>query len=174
MNTEKQLKNKKGGSVNLGQHQAQCTVCSHPERQEIEEEWISWHYADDVAARYGISRDAIYRHARALDLYSIRRKNIRRALEGIAERVSRTRMSGSEVLSAIKALVKINSEGQGAEHIESTDPTKLFKRMSPEERAAFAQDGSLPDWFSRAKGATPDESQEGEPESQVPEPERLQ
>jgi hypothetical protein len=46
--------------------------------------------------------------------------------------------------------------------------------MSKEEREAYARDGSLPDWFSRAIGATPSDGQEGEKESEVTETKRLQ
>jgi hypothetical protein len=46
--------------------------------------------------------------------------------------------------------------------------------MSKEEREAFARDGSLPDWFSRAIGATPGDGQEAEKDSQVTENQRVQ
>ena len=28
--------------VNLGKHAAECTICSHPERTEIEAQFVSW------------------------------------------------------------------------------------------------------------------------------------
>jgi hypothetical protein len=51
------------------------------------------------------------------------------------------------------------------EQAQGADFKKLLERMSPEEREAFARDGSLPEWFSIAKAATPSDGQEGEKES---------
>jgi len=175
VNEVKQVQDKEGGGVDIGRHQAQRTICSYSCRQEIDDLFVDWVSPDLIVKRFtNISRDSVYRHAHAFDLFTKRRKNIRMALEKIVERVDFTAMSGSVILSAIKAIEKLNSEGQGVENMQSTDSKKLFDRMSPGERAAFAEDGSLPDWFSRAKGETSDESQEGEREGQVPEPQRLQ
>ena len=69
---------------------------------------------------------------------------------------------------------RLSAIPQGDKHVQGTDPKKLFKRMSKEEREAYARDGSLPDWFSRAIGATPSDGQEGEKESEVTETKRLQ
>jgi hypothetical protein len=46
--------------------------------------------------------------------------------------------------------------------------------MSLEEREAFARDGSLPDWFSRAIGTAPGDGQGAEKGSEVNETQRLQ
>jgi hypothetical protein len=78
--------------------------------------------------------------------------------------VDHTSFSGSVILSAIKAYTKMNSAGQGVEHGQGTNVKKSFERMSKEEREVFARDGSLPEWFSIAIGATPSDGQEGEKE----------
>jgi hypothetical protein len=174
VNEETEVKAQQSGSVNLGRHQAQCTICSSPYRQQIEEEWISWRCTKNLAEIFGVSRDALYRHANALGLFSKRRENILMALEQIIERVDRTPMNGSDILAAIRVHVKINSGGEEAERMQSSDPEKLFKRMSEEERLAFAIDGSLPDWFSRTKAATPNDGQKSDKESEVTETKGLQ
>jgi len=173
MNDEKQVKDKEGG-VNLGRHQAQCSICLFPYRQQIEEEWINWqspHYFEQV---FKVSRDALYRHAHACDLFSKRQRNIRRALERIIETADYAQTTLSGVVSAINAYTKLNSGEQGVEPVQATDPKKLLERMSQEEREAFAKDGSLPDWFSNGEGAAPGDSQEGEKESEVTETKRAQ
>ena len=96
------------------------------------------------------------------------------ALEKIIERVDWTPTNGSVILSAIQAYVKLNSSGKGTEQAQGTNPKDLLERMSKEEREAFVRDSSLPDWFSRAKGATPSDGQEGEKGSQVTETTRVQ
>jgi hypothetical protein len=70
--------------------------------------------------------------------------------------------------------VKLNSLGQGTEQAQGTNLKKLLERMSKGEREAFARNGSLPEWISKAKGATPSDGQDGEKESQVTETKQLQ
>jgi len=50
----------------LGRHTRKCTVCNHPEREAIEEEFLRWRSPKDIADDYGFSDySSIYRHARA-------------------------------------------------------------------------------------------------------------
>ena len=174
VNDVKQVQDKEGGGVNLGRHQAQCSICLHPNCKEIEEYWIDWGHISHIECVYGVSRDAMYRHAHALGLFEKRRKNITRALEHIIENVEATSPSASAVVSAIKAYVKLNNSVQGTEQAQGPDPKKLLERMSQVERDAFAQDGSLPEWLSNATNATPGDGQEGGKESQITEANRLQ
>ena len=174
MNGIKQLTDQAGGSVNLGRHESQCTICSSPCRQAIEEAFIGWGSTELIGKKYDVSRDAQYRHAHALGLFGKRQRNIRMALEGIIERADFTPMNGSVIVSAIKAYAKINSVEQGVEQAQGTNPKELLERMSKEEREAFVRDGSLPEWFSVAIGATPGDGWEEEKESQVTETKGLQ
>jgi len=173
MDEMNQRKDEEGG-VNLGRHQAQCTICSSPYREQIEQEWTSWHSPQHFAELFDVSRDALYRHAHALDLFTKRRRNITMALEKIIERVDRIPMSGSQIVSAIQTYVKLNSSGKGTEQAQGTNPNELLERMSKMEREAFVRDGLLPDWFSSAKAATPSDSHEGEKESEAVENKGLQ
>jgi hypothetical protein len=43
-------------------HSSQCTVCKHPERWRIELARAAGASLDSIAAKYGVSRDAIHRH----------------------------------------------------------------------------------------------------------------
>jgi hypothetical protein len=175
VNHEKQVQDKEASGVNLGRHRAQCATCLSSYRQQIDELFIDWVSSDPIVKQYsGISRDSVYRHAHACDLFNKRKENIGMALGRIIERADCVSMAGSQVISAIQTYVKLNSLGQGTEQAQNTNPKQLFERMSKDEREAFVRDGSLPDWFSGAKGATPGESQEGGHESQVPEPQRPQ
>lgn len=148
-NDEKQIQDKEGVGVNLGRHQAQCTVCGHPQRQEIEEKWMDWGSAYRIEKQFGVSHDSIYRHAHALGLFSRREKNIKRALERIIERVDDTIINGSTIIAAISAYLKINSARQGTEQTQGTDI------KSQTEGEAFARDGSLPEGFFNAMPETP-------------------
>jgi hypothetical protein len=52
MTDKKQLTDEAGGSVNLGRHESQCTVCSSPYRQQIEAKWINWGSTYEIAEQY--------------------------------------------------------------------------------------------------------------------------
>ena len=176
MNDEKELKDKdkESGNVNLGRHQAQCSICLSSYRQQIDELFIDWVSPHLIVKQYSpISRNSLYRHAHACDLFSKRKKNIGMAIEKIIERVDIMPMTGSQVVAAIQAYVKLNSPGKGTGQAQGTNPKELFGRMSKAEREAFVRDGSLPDWFSNGTGAIPSNSQEAEKESPDPEPKRL-
>jgi hypothetical protein len=71
-------------------------------------------------------------------------------------------MTGSQVISAIQIYMKLNRLGQGTEQAQGPNAKELFERMSKEEREAFVRDGSLPDCFSGAIGATPSDGQDDE------------
>ena len=72
---------------NLGRHAAECKICSHPERGEIERDFINWRSPAAIAKEYKLgNRKIVYRHAHALDLFPKRQRNIRAALEKLIER----------------------------------------------------------------------------------------
>ena len=153
-------------AVSIGRHMSQCTICRSTERQAIEEKWIAWTSTTTLAAEYTkLSRDSIYRHMHAMNLFPKRQSNVLMALEQIIERVDQTPMNGSVVLSAIKLYFKVTGAGRVIEPAEGTDCNELFARMSKEEREAFLQRGSLPEWLTQTNGTTPTNGQEGPRES---------
>ncbi len=162
-----QPKGKEDGSLNLGRHQAQCTICMHPYRHEIEAEWIGWGDTRYIAEQYKVSRDAIYRHAHAFDLFSKRRANIRRVLEKIIERVDTTPMNGSNILSALKAYVQLDSVGQAAKQVPAESP-KVSSCSAPEP------DGTVSARISGVMGTTLGADQNEEKERQPTETKQLQ
>ena len=161
---DRQLREAEASRVSMGRHQSQCRICAHAEREQIEQEWINWGNTSLIAEKYGVSRDGIYRHAHALGLFGKRRGNFTVALEKIVERVDVTPTSSSAILSAIKILAKINREEQEGDPARGMDPKELFQRMSQEERLAFASDGSMPAWFTKA---TPGDTPKGDMASLV-------
>jgi hypothetical protein len=143
----------KASSVSLGRHEYHCTICTNPKRQEIEQEWIGWGNTSRIARDYGVSRDALYRHAHALGLFSKRQRNIRRALERIIEQAETVEVNASAVVAAVQAYAKINNSGQWIDRVQGTNMNELFERMTAQELEAYAQDCSLPEWFNSAVGA---------------------
>jgi hypothetical protein len=143
-----------GGDVSLGQHTYHCSVCAHPQRQEIEQEWIGWDNTCRIARQYHVSRDSVYRHAHALDLFSKRQRNVRKALERLIEQAETVEVNALAVVAAIQAYAKINNSGQWIDHVQGTNMNELLDGMTKDELEAYARDGSLPDWFATMVGAT--------------------
>jgi hypothetical protein len=147
--------------VNLGRHMAQCSICSHPKRAEIETGFENWESPATLAAEHGLAdRASIYRHAHALNLFEKRKRNVRAALERIIEKSGEVEVTASAVVAAIQAYAKINAQGQWVERSEYVNLNELFERMSREELEAYARDGNLPAWFSQTVDATAFNNQE--------------
>ncbi len=68
-------------------HRRLCTICHHPEREAIEEAFLQWRNVRLIAGEFHASGGptAIYRHARALNLFKKRNLNLRSALELMIE-----------------------------------------------------------------------------------------
>jgi hypothetical protein len=140
--------------VNLGRHAAECKICAHDSCAEIEREFVNWGGANQIAKSYGISRDGVYRHAHALDLFRKRQRNIRAALEKIIEKAGEVDVNAAAVVSAVAAYAKINGRGEWIERAETLNLNDLFERMTAPELEAYAADGVLPSWFESTVGAT--------------------
>ncbi len=103
----------KGVSVPVSHHERLCLVCRNPLREAIEEEFIHWHSVRDIAENYQIHARAIYRHARAVNLYDKRHRNLRFALEHIIQRAQDVRVvTADSVIRAVHAFARINRDGQ--------------------------------------------------------------
>ena len=148
-------------TVNKGRHEHQCRVCLHPKRDEIEQAFVTWTSPAQIARKYSVSRDGLYRHAHALGLFEKRRRNIRSALERIIEKAGDVDATAAAVVAAVQAYSKINATGQWVERSEHVNLNELFDRMTVAELDAYAKNGALPDWFHVVTGATDTDSREG-------------
>src|SRR5580698_4437249 len=120
-------------AVSKGRHEYHCTICSHPEREQIEQAFVTWGSLIQIAKKYGVSRDSVYRHAHALSLLDKRGRNLHSALGRIIERASDVEVSATAVVSAIAAYAKINANGQWVERSETVNLNELFDRMTRDE-----------------------------------------
>ena len=164
-------------AINCSRHEAQCSICASPYRQEIEEAFINWRTPNAIADEYEINRYALYRHAHACDLFSKRRRNVIAALETIIERADCNSCTASAVVSAVQLHAKLireveeKAKGKAA---QSPNLVELLGQMTQTERDAYARDGSLPEWLLSVIGATPTDRQENEKESKAGENTRVQ
>ncbi len=96
-------------------HQRKCVVCHHPDREEIEEEFIHWRDVYYLAKQYDI-RDcrSIDRHARALGLVERRRENRRYMLDRILES-GPGKVTAQAVINAIRAYSCLTDDNRWVE-----------------------------------------------------------
>ena len=148
-------------TVSLRRHRQSCTICAHPDREEIERDFIEWKSPVKIAIEYELAdRGTIYRHARAFGLFANRDRNIRAALAKIIEKAGEVEVNGTTVVAAVQAYAKVNTQGQWVERSEHLNLNDLFERMSQEELEKYARDGQLPNWFTQVVPATENDSQE--------------
>ena len=132
----------------LRRHRAACSICYHPDREAIEEEYLHWHDVWKISRQYQIEDyRSIHRHARAYGLVAARRENMLAALDNLVERSAGASVRGDTVIRAIRAYSCISDSGEWAEPptrvIFSTDrpalPAGVAKRLL---RAHSAQDSA--------------------------------
>jgi hypothetical protein len=97
----------------LNYHQRKCQICKHPQREEIEEDFINWCKADEIVDVYQLEGyRAVYRHAHATGLFERRRLNIRFAAETLVEEVNCVDPCADAVLRAIRTCTRLNDRGE--------------------------------------------------------------
>lgn len=147
---------------NFGRHAAKCRICSHPKREEIEQDYIAFESLAKIANDYGLGdRTSIHRHGHALGLSGRRQRNVRVPLERIIEQAGNVKANASAIVSAVLAYAKINARGELIERDEDLTLQNLIDRMSAEELDAYAKHRILPTWFKNeivaAGGRVPEE-----------------
>lgn len=96
----------------LSHHARHCTICHHPERQAIEEEFIHWHRPKSIASDHAVGVRSVYRHARALGLFERRAIHLRDALGHIIEKVESASITSDAVVRAVYAHSHLSSSGR--------------------------------------------------------------
>jgi hypothetical protein len=94
-------------------HTRKCSVCNHPEREAIEEDFIHWHSPINIARRFNIEHDSsIYRHAHARGLFRLRKQNLRFVLENLMDRVDRVSITADSIIRAVMIYERIDDRGK--------------------------------------------------------------
>ena len=127
----------------MGPHTRRCNVCRHPNRKDIEQEFLRWRSPDRIAQDYKIpDHSSIYRHVHATGIFARRRKAVRAALEPIIECAEFVRVTASSLIKAIYAHTHINENGEWINH--------------PTQHTVIVQHVNVPDENNRSDAsATP-------------------
>jgi hypothetical protein len=100
--------------IDLCHHERHCTICHHPERDSIEEAFCQWRKVKFIAREFNATGGptAIYRHARALNLFKQRNLTLRSSLEFVIEQSECIVPTAEGLVKAIRAYTRINDAGQ--------------------------------------------------------------
>jgi hypothetical protein len=100
----------------LQRHTRKCAICNHPDRADLEEDFVSWRNADLIHKDYDLPNfRTIYTHARATGLYQRRRENLRFAAELLIEHADQAKPSPDTILRAIQICARLNAKGDWVE-----------------------------------------------------------
>jgi hypothetical protein len=93
-------------------HSRKCQICSHPRRQDIEQDFLRWLSPDRIAAQYGLAdHSTVYRHVHATGLFKRRSDSIHLALDSILERGnSVVNVNANSILQAVKFSAILDGE----------------------------------------------------------------
>jgi hypothetical protein len=101
----------------LERHARKCTICRHPEREDIEEEFLHWHFPNAIAVDFKLGDErVVYRHARATGLMALRRDNCHSALDRIVMHADTLRrVKADSIIRAIRAYSCLSESGRWIE-----------------------------------------------------------
>jgi hypothetical protein len=100
----------------MNKHESHCSVCQHPEREVIEEEFIHWFSPRATARDHCIDVRAIYRHAHAFNLFAVRNRKIRFVLSHALERAEHSETPTPDALNRmVRTFTRVNDDGQWIE-----------------------------------------------------------
>jgi hypothetical protein len=93
-------------------HSRKCQICSHPRRQDIEQDFLRWLSPDRIAAQYGLAdHSTVYRHVHATGLFKRRSESIHLALDRILERGDAiVNVNANSILQAVKFSAILDGE----------------------------------------------------------------
>src|SRR5277367_4731468 len=94
-------------------HARKCCICRHPLREEIESDFLLWRNPRQIMEEYELAHHAaIYRHAHATGLATLRRENAYSALDLIIEKVKDAPITGHTIIRAMRAYSCLTPKGR--------------------------------------------------------------
>jgi hypothetical protein len=131
----KQSQPKTQTEIDISHHQRRCSICHHPEREAIEEAFLQWRRVKSIDLEFKPEggRTAIYRHARALNLFKQRNLSLRSSLEFVIEQAEHVMPTAEGLVKAIRAYTRINDQGEWID-TPTTHIVKVMPMRDPEPR----------------------------------------
>jgi hypothetical protein len=124
--------------ADLQRHARKCHICHHPQRAEIEDDFLNWHGPNKIVKDYNLPHwSVIYRHANAFGLRARRNENIRTVLDIFVEQAETAPITANAILRAIRAYSCLRDDGTWVEL-----PTRVI-HQSDRKTAAVSRRISL-------------------------------
>jgi hypothetical protein len=101
----------------LSRHPRRCSICSHPDRDAIEGDFIRWRDPQEIAEAYNITdRVSIYRHGHYAGLFQRSKRQVARVLESFLEAAQSCPLEAADtIIRATRLYVRINEHGDWTE-----------------------------------------------------------
>ena len=121
----------------FSRHPRRCTICSHPDRDAIEGDFIRWRNPQQIAKAYNLSdRVSVYRHAHYAGLFQRRKRQVARVLETLLESVETCPLEAADmIIRATRLYVRLNEHGEWTEAPRTqyllTGPASLDEPPNP-------------------------------------------
>lgn len=130
-------------------HSRLCSICSHPDRDAIEGDFVRWRNPAEIIDDYGLSnRYALYRHAHACGLYGRREVELARVLEKQLENADDCPLEKFDVITrAVRAHAHLDAYGRWFE------PPRIHHVLT----------GTLPTESEPASGSLPSDTVSPDP-----------
>ena len=124
------------------QHEAQCTVCNHPQRKEIDREWLKGMAGSDIAEKYNLSEAAISRHAKAEKLHSHKDAAVLRHCRTLITnaKIDEREVSDMMLSKALEMQAKITGELVEKKQVEHSGSLNLtIEQIQERQRKGLAK-----------------------------------
>jgi hypothetical protein len=156
----------------LDYHARKCLICNHPDRADLEEDFVSWRNIELIQKDYELPNfRAVYRHARATGLFQRRRENLRFAAELLIEHADQAQPSPDAILRAIQVCARLNDTGEWVEPVKRVIFSSGGNASAPEPASQYEpQFDPQYDQTSRRESALPQLAPESAPHPQLSAP----
>jgi hypothetical protein len=142
----------------FSRHARRCSVCSHPDRDAIEGDFIRWRSPGQIAQDYKIAdRSSIYRHAHSTGLFAWRKRELGRTLESILESCEDVPLESADVI--IRAARIYSHLDENGYWFEPPRTTFIFHGPAP---SIYPLEGVLSTNSARAQNRSAQEASGGE------------
>jgi hypothetical protein len=130
----------------LQRHRRKCAICHHPEREMIEELFVRWHSPECIANHLedwdNVNWVSIYRHAYALGLDAIRRRNLGFVFENILDNAADATPTSAGVVAAARAISCVSEDGRWVEPPKRIIMTTIVRKEALDATTSTEPDAS--------------------------------
>jgi hypothetical protein len=97
-------------------HARKCTICHHKDRPVIDFDYLNWRSTQQIVRVYALPhRVALYRHAAATGLTTLRKSTLHSVLDSIIEQAETVQVTGPTILRAMRAYSCLTKNGDWVE-----------------------------------------------------------